>query len=369
MGRMERFVVSLIALAAADLGGTAFADTEIFSVKTTAPGIAVEKAFQNGEELVLVGHGDGSSLFRIDSSTAPVPCTNHIVFVTNDQQKVDFAADFCVLNWALTLDVKTAATPPPPAAPAPAPPAPRRHQLRPLRHPAGRAGSPAAGCRANRTASVAAPAVAAPAPGPAATVPKQTVTIKTDDPMITVKEVTLDRQPVKISGMDKNAVKIEVAGGAQGVKCQRYLGVVLSNGRSIARPTNICANNGNVVVALGAAGNGPAAPWGTPSRVVTAAPPATLGEAGPAQCECRRQSTAGWSGRAGRRPAADGDAAGAGSTCRVAREPDGVGPGRSGCADHPGLWRQGRRVDRTGGRLPERHLAGEGLAVARGPEP
>ena len=106
--------------------------------------------------------------------------------------------------------------------------------------------------------------------------PKQTVTIKTDDPIVTVKEVTLDRQPVKITGMDKNAVKIEVAGGPQGVRCQRYLGVVLSNGRSIARPTNICANNGNVVVALAAAGNGPAAPVrpGTPARVVTPAPAA-----------------------------------------------------------------------------------------------
>ena len=153
MGRMQRFVVSLIALAAAGLGGTAFADTRIFSVKTTAPGIAVEKAFQNGEELALVGHGDGSSLFRIDSSTAPVPCTNHIVFVTNDQQKVDFAADFCVLNWALTLDVKTAATPPLGGA-RPGHACPRASTGCGRCTTAGsRAGSPAAGCRASRTAS------------------------------------------------------------------------------------------------------------------------------------------------------------------------------------------------------------------------
>ena len=65
------FIAMLAAGAAASI-----ADTRIFAVKTNAPGVTIDKATLDGKELPVVGHGDGSTLFRIDRPNAAVPCAN-----------------------------------------------------------------------------------------------------------------------------------------------------------------------------------------------------------------------------------------------------------------------------------------------------
>ncbi|HET7716199.1 MAG TPA: hypothetical protein VFK86_11275, partial [Bauldia sp.] len=122
---MLRFhgVVTAAGLLGAALSATsAIADSRIFTVKASEPGVTIEKAFRNGKELAMVGRGDGSTLFRIDEPSTVVACANRFDFVTSTGEKVNLAADMCVLNWEVTVDVAAAPAPPPPATEATEPP-------------------------------------------------------------------------------------------------------------------------------------------------------------------------------------------------------------------------------------------------------
>ena len=181
----------------------ALADSRIFSARSAKPDVTIEQALVDGNALPVIGRGEGSTIFRLDTESGPVPCTNEVEFVTSDQQHVAFAGDFCALNWQVTVDGSEAA--------APAAPAPSRIVV---------AGG------------------------------TQSVTLATDDPKITIEGVTLDRQPIAIVERKANTVRIEVEGTTDGVKCQRELGLHLSDQRSLDRNVNICANDGSLVVAL-----------------------------------------------------------------------------------------------------------------------
>ena len=80
-------------------------------------------------------------------------------------------------------------------------------------------------------------------------------------------------KPVAINRRIGNAVEVLVAPGPDGIACPRDLGLVLSDGRRIARAVDICANDWNVSVALLAAGGT------TPTTAPP--PPATTGEPAP----------------------------------------------------------------------------------------
>ena len=238
-------IAATLAIAAAQ--STALADARIFTAKSSVPGITIDQAFRNGEQLPVVGHGDGTTLFRIDSPSTPVGCANKFEFVTSTGQHVDQLADMCALNWMVTVDVKPAAAaggdnaaPPPAAAPAPA------------------AGSEPI-----------------PALPPADSTFAQTVTVSIDDPSVTVIAVTLDGKPVAITGREGDAVKFEIAGTDQGIVCDRTVGLTLSDGREITRKANICLNNWTVVIAAGE-GAPPTAqlPTPPPPPTETPAPPA-----------------------------------------------------------------------------------------------
>ena len=124
MLRFHGVVVAGGIVAAAFSGASALADSRIFTVKASEPGVTIEQAFRNGKELAVAGRGDGTTLFRIDEPSTIVACANRFDFVTSTGEKVNLAADMCVLNWEVTVDVAAApATPPPAAAAEPTPPA------------------------------------------------------------------------------------------------------------------------------------------------------------------------------------------------------------------------------------------------------
>ena len=240
MGYRRLSLIAIAATLALTAGqSTALADARIFTAKSSVPGITIEQAFRNGEQLPVVGHGDGTTLFRIDSPSTPVGCANKIEFVTSTGEHVEQLADMCALNWMVTVDVKPAAAGGNIAAPAAAP-------------------APAAGGET------------IPALPPADSTFAQTVTLSTDDPSVTVIAVTLDGKPVAITGREGDAVKFEIAGTDQGIVCDRTVGLTLSDGREITRNANICLNNWTVVIAAGAG----AAPQ-PPTAELPAPPPAS----------------------------------------------------------------------------------------------
>jgi hypothetical protein len=217
-------IATALALAAAQ--SPALADARIFTAKSSAPGVTIDQAFRNGDPLAVVGHGDGTTLFRIDSPSTPVGCANKIEFVTSTGEHVEQLADMCALNWNVTVNVKAAAASGDNAGPAPA-----------------------------------AGGGAIPAVPPADSAFAQTVTLSSDDPSATILAVTLDGTPVAITGREGDAVKFEIAGTDQGIVCDRTVGLTLSDGREITRKANICLNNWTVVIA---AGEGAAPPPTTP---------------------------------------------------------------------------------------------------------
>ncbi len=243
--------LSLLAIAAtlalAGTQSTALADARIFTAKSSVPGITIDQAFRNGEQLAVVGHGDGTTLFRIDSPSTPVGCANKIEFVTSTGEHVEQLADMCALNWTVTVNVKAAAAAGGNAGPPPAP-------------------APSAGGEA------------IPAVPSAESTFAQTVTLSTDDPSATIIAVTLDGKPVAITGREGDAVTFELAGTDQGIVCDRTVGLTLSDGREITRKANICLNNWTVVIAAGAGG----APQ-PPTAELPTPPPATETPAPPVQ--------------------------------------------------------------------------------------
>ena len=123
MLRFHGVMVAAGVAAAILSSGAALADSRIFTVKASEPGVTIDQAFRNGKELAVVGRGDGSTLFRIDEPSTIVACANRFDFVTSTGEKVNLAADMCVLNWEVTVDVAAAPAPPAPVAETPPPPA------------------------------------------------------------------------------------------------------------------------------------------------------------------------------------------------------------------------------------------------------
>ncbi len=107
------------------------------------------------------------------------------------------------------------------------------------------------------------------------------MTISTDDPNVTIDGVFMGGKPVAINSRNGNAVEVLVAPGPQGIDCARDLGLVLSDGRRIARNVDICGNGWQVVVDLGGPTSG-----GTTATQPPPPPPApataATGEAAPA---------------------------------------------------------------------------------------
>jgi hypothetical protein len=213
------FAAAAIALGAFLAAPSAEADSRIFSVKTTQPGVTIEQASRDGQPLAIAGRDTVATLFRIDSPAAAVPCSNHLLFTVSTGEQIDRIVDLCANNWQLTLAVGGVTTGP-------------RNQI---------------------------------------------VTIATDDPGVGINEVYLERQPVPIVSRVGNAVRVQLNGGSAGVQCARDLGLALSDGRRIARGVNICNANWSLVVALvGDTGAPPAAlPPANPPPV--APPPPSAG--------------------------------------------------------------------------------------------
>ncbi len=194
----------------------AFADTRIFSVETDRPGVTITAVSRNGQPLAASGTTGARSFFTIDAGSATVPCSNQLAFTASNGQRLEFVVDLCAHNWQVKLPLGAA---PAPSTPPPPPP----------------------------------PTTPAPPPPPASL---SSITIYTDTAGIGITEVFLDKQPVTIGARNANGVSVALPPG-QAVKCERDLGLGLTDGRRIARTVNICQPNGVVVVALNGDGAAP----------------------------------------------------------------------------------------------------------------
>ncbi len=231
--------LSICAAAAVFLAtaGVAEADSRLFGARSDQSGVTIVSAELNGSRLPVAGQGGSVTFFRIDNPGGAVPCANRIAFTLSSGAVATVDADICANGAQVSVPVASAAAPPqPPAAQPP-------------------------------TAQPAAPVVPAPAAPPTAAASSEpasgneTVTITIDDPNVTISAVFLGGKPVAISQTVPNGVEILVAPDPAGsIACSRDLGLMLSDGRRIARDVDICADNGDVVVQLvGGDSNGVAA--------------------------------------------------------------------------------------------------------------
>jgi hypothetical protein len=188
------------------------ADTRIFSVQTDRAGVTITAVQRNGQALSEAGRSGARTFFEINAGSGTVPCSNQLAFTASNGQRLEFMVDLCAHNWQVTLPLGTAQAPPIAAPPTPAPP-------------------------------------------PALT----SITIYTDDPNVGIQEVHLDKKPMAIGARQGNAVAIALPPGT-GLKCERDLGLGLSDGRRIARMVNICVPNGSIVVALNSDAGAPTPP-------------------------------------------------------------------------------------------------------------
>ena len=117
MGHRQTFPAILAFLTVIAAAQPASADSRIFTARTDQAGVTIDKALRNGEELAIVGHGDGTTLFRIDSPSTPVGCANRIAFVASTGERIDLVSDMCALNWDVTVKVRAADVADAPAAP------------------------------------------------------------------------------------------------------------------------------------------------------------------------------------------------------------------------------------------------------------
>lgn len=228
MTHRTSLLASLAALTIAATALPALADSRIFTAHSNQDGVTIEQAFRNGDELDIVGRGDDSTLFRIDSPSTPVGCANRIEFVTSTGERIDLVSDMCELNWEVTVKVQpaeVAATPTAPEVPA-VPAVPE---------------VPAAPGSEEETV--------APIDGASLS---QVVSVAVDDPALTIIAVRLDGKPVNIIGRKGGAVQFEITGTDEGIACDRELGVIFSNGKQVTRQTNICLNDWSIMVATGA---------------------------------------------------------------------------------------------------------------------
>jgi hypothetical protein len=219
---MSRFLLAWLALVA--LVSAAHAETRLFTVRTTQPGVTIVQAQRNGADLAVAGQNAGATFFRIDNPQGAVPCNNRIRFVASNGQALDRVVDLCATNWELTLAVGTGGAAS--GAPAPTP---------------------------------------TPAPKPTATTTAavsgiQPVAVATDDPNVRITNVFLRGQEVPVVNRADPYVQINLLGGAQGFACTRDLGLALSDGRRIARDVDVCAANFVVIVPLVGGPRPPAPP-------------------------------------------------------------------------------------------------------------
>lgn len=205
--------------------GPARADTRIFSVETDSPGVTVTGVQLNGQNLSEAGRSDARTFFEIDMGAATVPCSNQLAFFTSNGQRLEFIVDLCAHNWQVTLPLGAAQTSQPPPS------------------------SPVGG--------------------------SASLIIYTDDPNVGIEEVHLDRVQMTINSTQANGVSIALPPGSS-VQCTRDLGLLLSDGRRIARMVNICRPDGTIPVSLDDDSAIPAPPpvsGPVPPPVVVAPPP------------------------------------------------------------------------------------------------
>jgi hypothetical protein len=211
MTRIDR-ALALATIAAVGLVTSAWSDSRIFSVRTDAPGLNIASVTRNGKSLPKAGQSGDTAFFRIDVAGGTVLCTNTLTFVATDGQQFEADVDLCEQNWDLTLEI---------------------------------AGDPGG------------------APGPST--PGPFVTIRTDDPTVSIQEVYFAGKPVPIAKRVGDAVQVRVTPGSPGFTCKRDLGLILSDGRGIAREADICVNGGDVLVVLVGGAAPPQVPGPTPA--------------------------------------------------------------------------------------------------------
>ena len=188
MGHSPRLVAILLVAASAGLASPALADSRIFTARASEDGVTIEKAVRNGKTLPIVGRGEGTTLFRIDSPSTPVGCANRIAFFTSTGEQIDQVTDMCALNWSVTVQVGE------PAKDQPAQPAETVGKDDSLPPVPDVPDAPAAASE--------------PAPG----LLSQTVTVSIDDPAATILTVALDGEPVKIASRQGRSVVFEIEG-------------------------------------------------------------------------------------------------------------------------------------------------------------
>ncbi len=211
---MSRFVEFLAAGAAVLVlsAGVAHADSRLFSARSDKSGVTVTGAALDGKELAVAGQGGGVTFFRIDNPGGPVPCAERIAFFGSNGLATTADVDICANGAQVSVPFSTAAsTPLPPPAPTQPPPAPP-------------------------------PATQATGAQP--------VTISLDDPNVSIDGVFIAGKPAAINRRFGNGVEVLVQPGSDGIACSRDLGLVLSDGRRIARAVDICANDWQVNVKL-----------------------------------------------------------------------------------------------------------------------
>ena len=219
----------------------AHADSRLFSARGDEGGVSVTGASLNGRDLPVAGQGGGVTFFRVDNPGGSVPCAERIAFTGSNGLVATIDTDICANGAQVTVPFSTAgAAPPPPAPPA-------------------------------------APAATQPDAGQPADV--QPVVISVDDPAVTIDSVFMGGKPVAINRRIGNAVEVLVAPGPDGITCAHDLGLVLSDGRRIARAVDICANDWRVSVALLASGGATTTTTPPPATAQAPAPAPVAGDA------------------------------------------------------------------------------------------
>ncbi len=235
---------------------TAHADSRLFSARSSQSGVTIIGATLNGSQLPVAGQGGSVTFFRIDNPGGAVPCQNRIAFTASSGAVATVDANVCNNGSEVSVNFVAAA--------APTPPPPNVNALPPV--PA----QPSQPARPSQPAAATRPATG-----------DQPVTIGTDDPNVGIQSVFIGGKPVAIDSTAGNAVVVMVAPGPNGIDCARDLGLVLADGRRVARDVDICANNFQVMIPLiGNAGSGVASqPAEPPPPVATEVAPATNGAA------------------------------------------------------------------------------------------
>lgn len=213
-------------------------ETRLFSARTDQPGVTIVEASRNGVALPVGGQNAGATFFRIENPSGAVPCSNQLHFMASDGRAVERTVDLCASNWELTVALGAGTTT------AAAPPA------KPATQPA---------------ATSAATSVSG----------NQVLTIGTDAPDIKITNVFVGGKELPITARQDPYVQVNL--GSAGATCNSDLGVVLSDGRRIARDEDLCASGFVVVIALNGDGAKP------PLPTALAHPPTTIQPLPPAQ--------------------------------------------------------------------------------------